>query len=71
MPDVVEPKLRTTDVERNVAPSFSKGDPVAARRLLREWREQGDENEQRETLEFLRQALNASRPRGCGVVPEP
>jgi hypothetical protein len=45
-------------------------DPEAAIELLRSLREEGDAEEQRETLEFLKQALNESRPKGFGVFPE-
>jgi hypothetical protein len=45
-------------------------DPEAVIELLRTLREEGDPEEQRETLEFLKQALNESRPKGLGVFPE-
>jgi len=38
-------------------------DPAALARLLDEWM-QGDEAEQRDTFEFLRQALDEDRPAG-------
>jgi hypothetical protein len=38
-------------------------DPAALSRLLDEWM-QGDETEQRETFQFLRQALDEQRPAG-------
>lgn len=45
-------------------------DPEAAIEILRKLREEGDAEEQRATLEFLKQALNESRPKGFGVFPE-
>jgi hypothetical protein len=45
-------------------------DPEAAIELLRQLREEGDAEEQRETLEFLKQALNESRPKGFGMFPK-
>ena len=38
-------------------------DPAALTKLLDEWM-QGDETEQRETFEYLRQALDEDRPDG-------
>jgi hypothetical protein len=45
-------------------------DPEAVIELLRQLREEGDAEEQRETLEFLKQAFNEGRPKGFGVFPE-
>ena len=45
-------------------------DPEAAIDVLRRLREEGDVEEQRATLEFLKQTLNESRPKGFGVFPE-
>lgn len=45
-------------------------DPEGAIELLRSLREEGDVEEQRATFEFLKQALNESRPKGFGVFPE-
>jgi hypothetical protein len=45
-------------------------DPEAAIEVLCRLREEGDADEQRATLEFLKQALNESRPKGFGVFPE-
>ncbi len=44
-------------------PLRSRTDAAALSRLLEEWM-QGDEAEQRETFEFLRQALDEDRPAG-------
>lgn len=44
-------------------PVRSRLDAVALSRLLDEWM-QGDEAEQRETFQFLRQALDEQRPAG-------
>jgi hypothetical protein len=47
----------TTRAERN----------CEASELLRRWREEGDEEEQRETGEYLMRALNEARSSGRGV----
>ena len=73
MAKIVKMDVRSRAAVQPARPTvpFSKGDPEAARRLLRKWRNEGDEKDQRETLEFLRRALNQGRPKGYGVFPEP
>ena len=43
-------------------------DPAALARLLEEWM-QGDEAEQRETFEIVRQSLDEDRPAGYKLFP--
>ena len=43
-------------------------DPVALARLLDEWMH-GDEQEQRDTFDFLRKALDENRPEGAKLFP--
>lgn len=50
-------------------PPFTKGNPRAAVQLLRGWRENGEEEDHRETLEALRRGINSSRVVGCEVLP--
>jgi hypothetical protein len=45
-----------------------RSDPAALAKLLREWRE-GDEQEQRETGEYLLRALDEARPEGSKLFP--
>jgi len=62
MPDTIKSELNPV----NSPPDRSirgRSDPVALSRLLDEWM-QGDEAEQRETFQFLRQALDEQRPAG-------
>ena len=47
----------------DVQPLRRRSDPVALARLLEEWMHE-DEQEQRETFEFLRRALDEDRPAG-------
>ena len=62
MPDTTkcEPRLRNSQQEESVRP---RTDGAALVRLLDEWM-QGDEIEQRETFEVLRQSLDEDRPVG-------
>lgn len=45
-----------------------KTDPAALQRLLDQWMQE-DEVEQREAFEFLRKALDESRPAGYKLFP--
>jgi hypothetical protein len=47
----------------DVQPLRRRSDPVALASLLEEWMHE-DEQEQRETFEFLRRALDEDRPAG-------
>jgi hypothetical protein len=62
MPDTAkyDPRLRIPQQEESV---HARPDPAVLARLLEEWM-QGDEAEQRETFEFLRQSLDEGRPAG-------
>ena len=62
MPDTTkyDPRMRNLRQEESVRP---RPDPAALARLLAEWM-QGDETEQRETFEVLRQSLDENRPVG-------
>lgn len=69
MSDEINRRIPTNEVAPAKTPPFSAGDPAAAIRLLRQWREQGDEIEDRQTFEALRRALNESRPPDYWVLP--
>lgn len=45
-----------------------RSDPAALARLFEDWM-RGDEAEQRETFEYLRQALDEHRPAGYKLFP--
>ena len=64
-----EPSKVTAHTDGESPRPFTRGDAREAVRWLRACRETGDETEQRETLEALRQGLNASRLPGCEVLP--
>ena len=66
------PGVTRADLDNTVANSCrtigERSDPDALARLLEAWME-GDEAEQRETFEFLRQALDEDRPPGYKLFP--
>jgi hypothetical protein len=62
MPDTTKCEPRTRDPE-HVESARPRTDRAALVRLLDEWM-QGDELEQRETFEALRQSLDENRPVG-------
>jgi hypothetical protein len=55
-------------VDERSAPKAGRTDPAALDRLLNEWM-QGDEAEQRDTFETLRQALDKDRPPAYKLFP--
>ena len=69
MTDEINRRIPTNKVVPTETSPFSKGDPAAAIRLLRQWREQADAIEDRQTFEALRRALNESRPPDCWILP--
>ncbi|MEK7406092.1 MAG: hypothetical protein AAB225_13375 [Acidobacteriota bacterium] len=60
MSDTLDPQARQPRKEQRPR---RRPDPAALARLLDDWM-QGDEAEQRETFEFLRQSLDEDRPAG-------
>jgi len=62
MPDTQKRDPRIRNPRQGESPR-PRPDPVALVRLLEEWM-QGDEAEQRETFEVLRQSLDEDRPVG-------
>jgi len=54
-------ELESSEVDPEVARAEQIKKNQAAIELLRSWREYGDEQEQTETWEYLRQALNEDR----------
>jgi hypothetical protein len=67
VPDIRKPEPGIPPHTRQDFPA-RKPDPAAVARLLDEWM-RGDEAEQRETFEFLREALDEDRPEGYKLFP--
>ena len=62
MPETSQHDPRSQNA-RHGQPTRPRPDSAALTRLLKEWM-QGDESEQRETFELLRQSLDEDRPPG-------
>jgi hypothetical protein len=61
-------KVHTTERKPESRSLTRRSDPAALAKLLREWRH-GDEQEQRETGEYLLRALDEARPEGSKLFP--
>jgi hypothetical protein len=61
-------KAYTTECKPEAHGLTRLSDPAALAQLLREWRE-GDEQEQRETGEYLLRALDETRPESSKLFP--
>ena len=68
MPEAAKHDIPSPIAQSAEPASSRKIDPVALSGLLDEWM-RGDEDEQRETFEYLRQALDEDRPEGYKLFP--
>jgi len=67
MPRTAKSDAHSVKPQRDLPPS-GRPDPAALGRLLQEWMQE-DAQEQRETFEFLRRALDEHRPEGYKLFP--
>ena len=68
MPETVKVDTKNASLHPATELLHPRPDPLVILRLLNEWM-QGEEQEQKDTFQFLRQALDENRPQGAKLFP--